>query len=74
VISARLTRLIGRVDTSAFVGDGYVAVYATWPHRGTAPRLMVQPGIAVPDGFALDGSCPSPVARAIVRGLVPARG
>ena len=71
---ARTARIIGQVDTSAFVGDGYVAVYATWPHRGTAPRLMVQPGIAVPDGFALDGGDPSPVAQAIVQGLAPARG
>ncbi|WP_067815380.1 phytanoyl-CoA dioxygenase family protein [Actinomadura kijaniata] len=42
---------------------------ATWPHTGTTPRMMSQPGIAVPEGFALDGSDPSPVARAIVRGL-----
>ncbi|GAA4627279.1 phytanoyl-CoA dioxygenase family protein [Actinoallomurus vinaceus] len=42
---------------------------ATWPHRGRGPRMISQPGIAVPDGFAIDGSDPSPVAAAIVRGL-----
>jgi hypothetical protein len=42
---------------------------ATWPHRGTTPRMMAQPGVEVPDGFGLDGSDPSPVARAIVAGL-----
>jgi len=52
--------MIGRVDTSAF--------------RGTAPRMMAQPGIAVPDGFALDGFDSSPVAQAIAQGLAPAHG
>jgi hypothetical protein len=42
---------------------------ATWPHRGREPRMISQPGIAVPEGFAIDGTDPSPVARAIVRGL-----
>jgi hypothetical protein len=46
---------------------------ATWPHRGTAPRMMAQPAVAVRGGFPLDGSDPSPVARAIVRGLAAAR-
>ena len=35
--------------------------------------MMAQPAVAVPDGFTLDGSDPSPVARAIVRGLAAAR-
>ena len=43
-----------------------------WPHRGTAPRLMAQPAVCVRGGFTLDGSDPSPVARAIVRGLATA--
>jgi hypothetical protein len=46
---------------------------ATWPHCGTGPRIIAQPAINVPEGFALDGSDPSPVARAIVRGLELAR-
>jgi len=51
----------------------FIVHTATWPHRGTAPRMMAQPGITLPDGFALDGSDSSPVARAIVRGLAPPR-
>jgi hypothetical protein len=47
----------------------FVVHTATWPHRGTEPRMMAQPGVEVPDGFALDGSDGSPVAQAIVRGL-----
>ena len=47
----------------------FIVHTATWPHRGTVPRMMAQPGIAVPDGFALDGSDSSPVAQAIVQGL-----
>jgi hypothetical protein len=35
--------------------------------------MMAQPAVAVPDGFSLDGSDPSPVARAIARGLATAR-
>jgi len=42
---------------------------ATWPHRGTAPRMIAQPAVHVPDGFATDGSGPSPMARAILAGL-----
>jgi hypothetical protein len=42
---------------------------ATWPHRGAGPRMLAQPAVAGPDGFAVDGSDPSPVARAIVAGL-----
>jgi hypothetical protein len=35
--------------------------------------MMAHPGVEVPDGFAVDGSDPSPVAQAIVKGLAPAR-
>jgi hypothetical protein len=31
--------------------------------------MIAQPAVTVTDGFALDGSDPSPVARAIVAGL-----
>jgi hypothetical protein len=30
--------------------------------------MMAQPGVEVPDGFIIDGSDPTPVAQAIVRG------
>jgi hypothetical protein len=52
-----------------FLCHPFIVHTATWPHQGTTPRLMAQPGVEVPDGFALDGSDPSPVARAIVKGL-----
>jgi hypothetical protein len=42
---------------------------ATWPHRGTRPRMMAQPGVEVLGGFAIDGTDPSPIARAIVEGF-----
>jgi hypothetical protein len=47
----------------------FVVHTATWPHRGGAPRMIAQPAVHVRDGFVLDGSDPSPVARAIVTGL-----
>jgi hypothetical protein len=33
------------------------------------PRMIAQPAVLVRDGFAIDGSDSSPVARAIVAGL-----
>ncbi|MDN5918865.1 MAG: phytanoyl-CoA dioxygenase family protein [Pseudonocardia sp.] len=47
----------------------FIVHTATWPHRGITARMMAQPGIEVLDGFAIDGSDPSPVAQAIVTGL-----
>ena len=52
-----------------FLCHPFLVHTATWPHRGTAPRMIAQPAINAPGGFALDGSDPSPVAQAIVRGL-----
>jgi hypothetical protein len=61
-------------DATGRAGDVYlchpfIVHTATWPHRGTEPRMMAQPAITVADGFTLDGSDRSPVARAIVQGL-----
>jgi hypothetical protein len=61
-------------EATGSAGDVYlchpfIVHTATWPHRGAQPRLMAQPGVEVPDGFLLDGSDPSPVARAIVAGM-----
>ena len=50
----------------------FIVHTATWPHRGAAPRMIAQPAVHVRDGFAIDGSDPSPVARAIVAGLAMA--
>jgi hypothetical protein len=47
----------------------FIVHTATWPHRGTMPRMIAQPAVHVRDGFAIDGSDPSPVARAIAAGL-----
>ncbi len=52
-----------------FLCHPFIVHTATWPHRGTAPRMMAQPAVHVPDGFAIDGSDASPVAQAIVAGL-----
>jgi hypothetical protein len=47
----------------------FIVHTATWPHQGAVPRMIAQPAVQVRGGFAIDGSDPSPVARAIVRGL-----
>lgn len=52
-----------------FLCHPFIVHTATWPHRGTGPRMMAQPVVHVQDGFALDGSDRSPVARAIIAGL-----
>lgn len=52
-----------------FLCHPFIVHTATWPHRGGGPRIMAQPMIGASDGFALDGSDLSPVARAIVKGL-----
>ena len=55
-----------------FLCHPFMVHTATWPHRGAGPRMIAQPAVSAPDGFALDGSDPSPVARAIVKGLAMA--
>ena len=52
-----------------FLCHPFIVHTATWPHRGTGPRMMAQPAVNAPDGFTLDGSDPSPVAQAIAQGL-----
>jgi len=63
-ITAEATGAAGDV----YLCHPFIVHTATWPHRGTYPRMMAQPAITA-EGFALDGSDPSPVARAIVEGL-----
>jgi len=55
-----------------FLCHPFMVHTATWPHRGTGPRMIAQPAVNAPNGFVLDGSDPSPVARAIVKGLAMA--
>ena len=57
-----------------FLCHPFIVHTATWPHRGSGPRMIAQPAINAPGGFVLDGSDPSPVARAIVTGLELAAG
>ena len=52
-----------------FLRHPFIVHTATWPHRGTGPRMIAQPAVNAPAGFALDGTDPSPVARAIIDGL-----
>jgi hypothetical protein len=71
VMCRKVVHATGRAG-DVFLCHPFVVHTATWPHRGTVPRMMAQPAVHVADGFAIDGSDPSPVARAIVRGLDPA--
>jgi hypothetical protein len=71
VLCRRAAEATGRAG-DVYLCHPFIVHTATWPHRGTSPRMMAQPGVEVPGGFALDGSDPSPVARAIVDGLARA--
>jgi hypothetical protein len=52
-----------------FLCHPFIVHTATWPHRGSTPRMISQPAVHVAGGFAVDGTDPSLVARAIVAGL-----
>jgi hypothetical protein len=71
VLCRRAAGATGRAG-DVYLCHPFIVHTATWPHRGTSPRMMAQPGVEVPGGFALDGSDPSPVARAIGEGLARA--
>jgi hypothetical protein len=68
VLCRRSAEATGRAG-DVYLCHPFIVHTATWPHRGTTPRMVAQPGVEVPGGFALDGSDRSPVARAIVQGL-----
>jgi hypothetical protein len=68
VLCRRVVHATGSAG-DVFLCHPFLVHTPTWPHRGAAPRFMAQPEIAAPDGFAIDGADPSPVAQAIVRGL-----
>jgi hypothetical protein len=72
VLCRRAAEATGRAG-DVYLCHPFIVHTATWPHRGSTARMVAQPAVAVPGGFALDGSDPSPVARAIVRGLALAR-
>ncbi len=50
-----------------FVCHPFLVHRATWPHRGTRPRAIAQPGVVIDGQFALDGGDAFPVERAISR-------
>ncbi|MFI5958932.1 phytanoyl-CoA dioxygenase [Cryptosporangium sp. NPDC051539] len=68
VLCRTATHATGRAG-DVFLCHPFIVHTATWPHRGRGPRMMAQPAVYVEDGFAIDGSDLSPVARAIVAGL-----
>ena len=68
VLCRRAAEATGRAG-DVYLCHPFIVHTATWPHRGSTPRFIAQPGVAIPGGFDLSGSDPSPVARAIVRGL-----
>jgi hypothetical protein len=68
VFCRRAAEATGRAG-DVYLCHPFIVHTATWPHRGTTPRMMAQPGVEARDGFTLDGSDQSPVAQAIVQGL-----
>jgi hypothetical protein len=53
-----------------FLCHPFIVHRATWPHHGTGPRMVAQPGVAIHEPFALrTGPAVCPVERAILRGL-----
>lgn len=54
-----------------FLCHPFLVHRATWPHRGTTPRLVAQPGIALREPFALNPGAAEicPVERAILDAL-----
>jgi hypothetical protein len=68
VLYRPVVHAIGRAG-DVYLCHPFIVHTATWPHRGTVPRIIAQPAIHVRKGFTLDGTDPSPVARVIVSGL-----
>lgn len=53
-----------------FLCHPFLVHRATWPHRGTRPRIIAQPAVDIREPFALrDGPNVRSVERAILRGL-----
>jgi hypothetical protein len=62
-------RATGRAG-DVFLCHPFLVHRATWPHRGTGPRMVAQPAIATAEPFALrPGPDAGPVERAILHGL-----
>ncbi len=53
-----------------YVCHPFLVHRATWPHRGSSPRFLAQPGIGIHEPFELTGTGHVfPVERAIITGL-----
>jgi hypothetical protein len=62
-------RATGRAG-DVYVCHPFLVHRATWPHRGSRPRMIAQPAIALHEPFALrDGAVVCAVEQAILRGL-----
>jgi len=67
-------RATGRAG-DVYVCHPFLVHRATWPHRGSAPRMLAQPAVALHEPFALrERADVCAVERAILRGLDPSRG
>jgi len=51
-----------------YVCHPFLVHAASWPHNGSSPRMIAQPGIAIHEPFALDEPA-GPVERAILHSL-----
>jgi Phytanoyl-CoA dioxygenase (PhyH) len=71
VVPASAHRRVERATGS--VGDVYLChpflVHTGTAHRGTTPRFMAQPPLRSIDPLDLDSQNPTPVARAVIKGL-----
>jgi hypothetical protein len=56
-----------------FVCHPFLVHRATWPHRGTRPRAIAQPGVATRRPFEFGPGPHAPVEAAILRGLAGSR-
>lgn len=52
-----------------YVCHPFLVHRATWPHRGSRPRAVAQPAVALLRPFTLDGIDPRPVEQAVLAGL-----
>lgn len=66
---ARPSAFVTGCAGDVFVCHPFLVHRATWPHRGTHPRAIAQPGIALHNPFTLSGDDACPVEQAILAGL-----
>jgi hypothetical protein len=69
----RPTALVTGLAGDVFLCHPFLVHAASWPHRGHAPRIMAQPGVALHDAFPLTKPL-SPVELALPPGVAGGRG